>query len=85
MGLKIKLIKSDAGSSERQRATIVGLGLKKFGSVKLLKDTKPIRGMLKKVAHLVSMEVVKDEPTVRVRTKPAKIRAREAARAAATK
>lgn len=83
MGLKVKLVKSQAGSNERQLATVRGLGLNKFGSEMLLKDTKAIRGMLKKVGHLVAFEVVKDEPAPRKRVKPAKIRAREAARAQA--
>ena len=54
MGIKVKLVKSHSGASERQVATIVGLGLKKFGSEKLLKDTPAIRGMINKVRHLVS-------------------------------
>ncbi len=44
MGIKVKLVKSHSGASERQVATIVGLGLKKFGSEQLLKDTPAIRG-----------------------------------------
>lgn len=83
MGIKVKLVKSHSGASERQVATIVGLGLKKFGSEKLLKDTPAIRGMINKVRHLVSHEIVKDEPKVRARQKPRAIRVRDAARAAA--
>ena len=82
MGLKVKLVKSSSSASERQLATIRGLGLDKFGSERVLKDTKAIRGMVDKVRHLVSSETVKEEPTVRVRRKPYKIRARDAARAA---
>ncbi len=85
MGIKVKLVKSHSGASERQVATIVGLGLKKFGSEKLLKDTPAIRGMIDKVRHLVDHEIVKDEPKVRVRTKPRAVRLRDAARAAAAK
>lgn len=83
MGIKVKLIKSHSGSSERQLGTITGLGLTKFGSERLLKDTPAIRGMLKKVLHLVSFEVVKEEPKVTPRQKPRKIRVRDAARAKA--
>jgi large subunit ribosomal protein L30 len=83
MGLKVTLKKSSSGSSERQLATISGLGLGKFGSSRLLKDTPAIRGMLKKVLHLVSFEVVKEEPTVLPRQKPRKIKVRDAARAKA--
>jgi large subunit ribosomal protein L30 len=77
------LTKSFSGSSERQLATISGLGLKKFGDVRILKDTPAIRGMVKKMAHLISVEVTKEEAKTRVRSKPKKIRARDAARAAA--
>ncbi|MFO0600412.1 MAG: 50S ribosomal protein L30 [Myxococcaceae bacterium] len=85
MGIKVKLIKSPSSASARQVGTVKGLGIWKFGSEKLLKDTPAIRGMLAKVAHLVSFETVKDEPKVRARRKPYKIRARDAARAAAAK
>lgn len=85
MGLKIKLIKSPSSASAKQVATVKGLGVWKFGSERLLKDTPAIRGMLDRVQHLVSFEVVKEEPKVRARRKPYKIRARDAARAAAEK
>ncbi len=42
-----------------QRATLVGLGLNKMGRTKTLEDTPSVRGMIKKVAHLV--EVVEDK------------------------
>lgn len=74
MGLKLTLTKSISGSNERQVATVLGLGLFKFGSQKVLKDTPAIRGMLKKVRHLVSMEVVAEEPKPRTRLKPKKVR-----------
>ncbi len=85
MALKVTLKKSFSGSSERQLATISGLGLKKFGDVRVLKDTPAIRGMIKKMAHLVASEVVKEEAKTRLRTKPKKIRVRDAARAAQAK
>ncbi|MFZ5439495.1 MAG: 50S ribosomal protein L30 [Myxococcota bacterium] len=83
MGIKVKLVKSPSSASEQQVATVKGLGLWKFGSEKLLKDTPAIRGMIGKVRHLVAFEIVKDEPKVRARTKPRKIRVRDAARAKA--
>lgn len=83
MGIKIKLIKSPSSASERQVSTVKGLGVWKFGSERLLKDTPAIRGMLKKVAHLISFEVVKDEPKTTIRRKPRKIRVRDAALAKA--
>lgn len=83
MGLKVTLIKSPSSASAQQVATVKGLGVWKFGSQKLLKDTPAIRGMLDRVQHLVKFEVVKEEPKTRTRTKPRKIRARDAARAKA--
>jgi large subunit ribosomal protein L30 len=85
MALKVKLVKSSSSSSARQLATIAGLGLTKFGSERVLKDTPAIRGMILKVRHLVSWEETSDEPKVRARTKPRKIRVRDAARAAQSK
>ncbi len=85
MGLKIKLEKSYAGASEIQMRTIRGLGLTKFGQSRLLKDTPAIRGMVFRVKHLVSHEVVAEDPAPRKRMKPYKIRARDAARAKAAK
>ena len=85
MGLKIKLVKSFSGASEMQMRTIKGLGLRKFNQERLLLNTPEIRGMVFKVQHLVSSEVVKDEPVKRLRMKPRKIRARDAARAKAEK
>jgi large subunit ribosomal protein L30 len=84
MGLKIKLIKSYAGASETQMATIRGLGLVKFGQEKLLKDTPEIRGMVFKVQHLVAHEIVSENPKATTRRKPRKIVRRDRARAKAT-
>ena len=85
MALKIKLIKSFAGASFDQLATIQGLGLKKFGDEKLLQDTPAIRGMVFKVKRLVSSEVVAGEAPKRQRRKPRKIIRRDQARAKAAK
>jgi large subunit ribosomal protein L30 len=84
MALKIKLAKSYAGASEEQLATIQGLGLKKFGDERLLQDTPSVRGMVKKVRHLVTSEVVEGDAPKATRRKPRKIRARDAARARQT-
>jgi large subunit ribosomal protein L30 len=80
MGLKIKLVKSFAGAADTQLRTIAGLGLRKLGQERVLKDTPAIRGMIFKVRHLVQQEVVAEEPVVRQRRKPRKIRLRDEAR-----
>jgi large subunit ribosomal protein L30 len=83
MGIKIKLIKSVSGSDLWQRATITGLGLKKFGDERLLKDTPAIRGMIFKVQHLLKQENVKEDPKPSKRRKTRSIRVRDASRKAA--
>lgn len=85
MGIKVTLWKSHSGSNERQLGTLVGLGLKKIGDTRLLKDTPSIRGMVFKVKHLIHQETVSEEPKARQRLKPRKIRLRDAARAKAEK
>jgi large subunit ribosomal protein L30 len=83
MALKIKLIKSFAGASADQLATIAGLGLKKFGEERVLQDSPSVRGMVFKVKHLVSSEVVAGDAPKRQRRKPRKIVRRDQARAKA--
>ena len=38
-----------------QRATLVGLGLNRIGRTSVLDDTSSTRGMIAKVAHLVTV------------------------------
>lgn len=85
MGLRVKLVKSKSGASGTMLQTIQGLGLVKLGDERLLKDTPAIRGMVFKVKHLVSQEVVNEEPKANPRRKPRKIVQRDRARAAAEK
>ena len=82
MGIKVKLMKSFSGAQERQKQTVFGLGLYKLGEERLLRDTPQIRGMIFKVKHLISHEIVKEDPKV-ARRKPRHIRNRDAARAKA--
>jgi len=56
--LKVTLKKSTIGSTQRQRATIVGLGLRRPHSERVLENTPAIRGMIKKVLHLVEVAEV---------------------------
>lgn len=51
--LKVRQIKSGIGFARDQRATLRGLGLRRPGSVSELEDTLAVRGMIRKVAHLV--------------------------------
>ena len=47
---------SPIGRQGDQRATLVGLGLNKIGSTKTLEDTPSVRGMIRKVGHLIKVE-----------------------------
>ncbi len=40
----------------KQRATLCGLGLNKMGRTRELKDTPEVRGMIRKVKHMVKVE-----------------------------
>ena len=54
--LKITLVRSYIGRPEKQRQVLRGMGLGKLNRTVVLQDTPEIRGMVKKVSHLVSME-----------------------------
>ncbi len=55
--IKVKQIKSAYGRSEKQIATLIGLGLgRRINSEKILKDTPEVRGMIRKVNHLITVE-----------------------------
>lgn len=54
--LKLKQIRSGIGQSPRHRGTLRALGLGKIGRTAEHDDNPVIAGMLRKVAHLVSVE-----------------------------
>jgi large subunit ribosomal protein L30 len=54
--IKIKQTGSPIRRTKDQRATLVGLGLNKLHRVNELEDTPEVRGMIRKVAHMVSVE-----------------------------
>ena len=51
--VKIQQVKSAIGYNRAQRATLVGLGLRKIRQIRELEDTPAVRGMINKVRHLV--------------------------------
>ena len=53
--IKIKLKKSVISCTDRQKACVIGLGLRKIGSIRELENTPSVRGMVKKVIHLVEV------------------------------
>ncbi len=58
MAIKLKLtqVKSGVGRPETQRLTLLGLGLRGPHKTSILLDTPEIRGMIRKVSHLVVVE-----------------------------
>ena len=53
--VKITQTGSPIRRTKDQRATLIGLGLNKMHRTVELKDTPEVRGMIKKVAHMVSV------------------------------
>ena len=58
MALKLKVtqVRSGIGRPEKQKRTLEGLGLTKLHKSVILEDTLAIRGMIRKVSHLVVVE-----------------------------
>jgi len=54
--LKVTQVKSGVGRSHTQNLTLEGLGLRGPHTHKVLLDTPAIRGMIRKVSHLVTVE-----------------------------
>lgn len=48
-------VASGNGRRPGQQATLVGLGLNKINRTRELEDTPAVRGMIRKVAHLVKV------------------------------
>ena len=54
--VRVTQVHSVAGRKPGQKETLIGLGLNKIRRVRELEDTPCIRGMIRKVAHLVKVE-----------------------------
>jgi len=54
--VKVTQTGSPIGRKPGQKETLVGLGLNKIRSARVLEDTPAVRGMIRKVAHLVQVE-----------------------------
>lgn len=58
MALKITLVRSPIGYSKRQKRTVEALGLRRLNQSVLKPDNPAIRGMVRKISHLVTVEEV---------------------------
>jgi large subunit ribosomal protein L30 len=54
--IKIRCKHSTIGCTVSQRATMKALGLRKIGQLVEREDTPSVRGMVRKISHLVSIE-----------------------------
>ncbi|MBS0299424.1 MAG: 50S ribosomal protein L30 [Proteobacteria bacterium] len=54
--IKITLIKSVIGTKKSHKATIIGLGLKRLNSSRILANTPETRGMINKINYLIKCD-----------------------------
>ena len=54
--ITVRLKRSTIGETQRQKACVRGLGLKRVDSVKVLQNTPSVRGMIKQVIHLLDVQ-----------------------------
>ncbi len=54
--VRVRWVKSEIGYDRRQRATLRGLGLRRLHQSVELADSAEVRGMIRKVEHLVAVE-----------------------------
>ncbi|MBV9784469.1 MAG: 50S ribosomal protein L30 [Acidisphaera sp.] len=65
MPRKIRVTQTGSGNGRKpgQQATLIGLGLNRLRRVRELEDTPAVRGMIRRVAHLVHVEEPSGEPS----------------------
>jgi large subunit ribosomal protein L30 len=56
--LKVTLVRSTIGAIPKQKKTIEALGLGKINSARIHKDNGAVRGMIRKVSHLIKVEEI---------------------------
>lgn len=54
--IRVTLRRSTIGTTTKQLETVKGLGLRRVGQSRELENTPAVRGMVKKVIHLVDVE-----------------------------
>jgi large subunit ribosomal protein L30 len=57
--LRVEYVKSMIGYPGSQKGTLRALGLKRLGDVVEVEDNNVMRGMLRKVSHLIQVQEVK--------------------------
>ena len=56
--LKVTLVRSPIDRTKKQKDTVRGLGLRRLNQTRELEDTPAVRGMIRKVQHLVTVTPV---------------------------
>ncbi|PIP92680.1 MAG: 50S ribosomal protein L30 [Bdellovibrio sp. CG12_big_fil_rev_8_21_14_0_65_39_13] len=54
--IEVKLIRSTNKCTEKQKATVLGLGLTKLGRTRTLENTPAVRGMIKKMIQWLEVK-----------------------------
>lgn len=57
--IKVKQIRSAIEQKKNHKANLKGLGLGRINQERILENTSCVRGMIRKVQHLVEIEEVK--------------------------
>ncbi len=68
--IEVVYTKSAIGYSQRQKDTVHALGLHHLGDSMTHADTAPIRGMISKVEHLVTVRPVDDVVVTKATAEP---------------
>jgi large subunit ribosomal protein L30 len=58
--LRVTLVRSTIDRPKTQKDTVRGLGLRRSGQSVIVEDTPAIRGMIRKVQHLLTVEPADD-------------------------
>ena len=58
--LKVTLLRSPIHREQSQKDTVRGLGLRHLHHARVLEDSPAIRGMIRKIQHLVAVEPADD-------------------------
>ena len=61
MGLKVKLVRSMSGHTEKHRETLRGLGLTSVGMERIVEDTPSTRGMVNAISYLIEWSETPEE------------------------
>lgn len=54
--VRVRQVRSSIGYGRAQQETLRGLGLRRPGTVSEIEDTPAVRGMIRKVIHLVQVD-----------------------------